>query len=387
MSHTLSFRQNIVLASIVILAMVMLGWGLLQVANKQGIGKPTTEFTLAFSEAHDIGPGTPVRIRGIEAGQVIAVEYPADDSEASKVLVRLRVDAKYAQRIYADSTAHLHSTGMLGSKVIAISPGTPKAGPLADGQIATTETPDLAHAVAKLSATAEKFGETADEAKLLVHEARAGNGTITKLLKDDSLFTELNGLLKDSRTMVKRADTAVDTVEKKTTDVDRFVQDGRDTLRSVKQGTDAVQKLPIIRGYVEDAAAILTRPECRREAVAYSAETIFEADSAILTDTGKHHLDEVIAWLKGIKNDKAEVVIATLHNPESKTQTPASAAELTKKQAETIVDYLKSNGAGKLGWFTRRKMTALGLAQGPSPLVEAKPLPASYVQIHLFTPQ
>jgi len=93
----------------------------------------------------------------------------------------------------------------------------------------------------------------------------------------------------------------------------------------------------------------------------------------------------VAAWLKDVKNDKAEVVIAARCDPEDKTQTASSAGELTKKQAEVAVEFLKGQGVHKLGWWTRRKMTPLGLGMHDSPIREK--LPASFVQVNLYLPQ
>ena len=65
----------------------------------------------------------------------------------------------------------------------------------------------------------------------------------------------------------------------------------------------------------------------------------------------------------------------------------AAAVELTRKQAEAVVEFLKSQKALKVGWFSTRKTTPLGLGPGPSPVVPATPLPPNSVQVLFFTPQ
>ncbi len=381
MSQSLS-RWKAVLLGLAVVGLVGFAvYSLTRAAGKQGLWAETAEVTVAFPEAHDLAPGTPVRIRGVDAGKIVAIDYPDHDGEGAAVVVRMQIDAKYSSRLYADASAQIHSTGLLGAKVISIQPGTPKSGPLPDGRLAAKETPDIAVAAAKI-------GDTADEAKLLLKEVRTGKGTISKLLNDDSLYTEVTGLAADSRKMVKRADTAAGSVEDKVADVDKFVKDGRATLQSVKQGTDAVQKLPIIRGYVTDSAAILVRPDARRELVTYSTADLFESDTAILTETGRGHLNQVAAWVKGQPNSKAEVVVAALCDPGNVGQTPASAAELTKKQCEAAVEYLKGQKAFKTGLVSSsRKVTPLGLGQGPSPVIEKERMPPSYLQVLVFTPQ
>ena len=138
---------------------------------------------------------------------------------------------------------------------------------------------------------------------------------------------------------------------------------------------------------------MLVRPTCRREAVNYNTVNLFEPGSAIMTDEGRTHLMYVVKWLKAVENDRAEVVVTALCDPNDRTQTSASAAELTRKQAESVIEFCKAHGAHRIGWGSRigvrsgRSMTPVGLGFGPSPVVEKDPLPPSYVQVLLFTPQ
>jgi hypothetical protein len=155
----------------------------------------------------------------------------------------------------------------------------------------------------------------------------------------------------------------------------------------VKQGTDAVTRLPLIRGYVEDATALLVRPAHRRERMTYNAGDLFQAKSAVPSEGGRDHLGAVANWLRGVKDSRADVVVVAFSDPADPDQTPASALEMTRKQSEAVVEFLKAQGVHKLGWTSRRKMTPLGMGMNPSPVVEKEPLPPSNVQVLLFTPQ
>lgn len=379
-SQSLSRWQAVLLGLVVLAAVGLTAVGLVRIGGKQGLWADTIEVTARFPDAHDLAPGTPVRVRGVDAGHVVAVEYPDDDGPTAAVTLRMTIDARFAHRLYADATAQVHATGLLGSKVISIQPGNPAAGPLPDGRLTAKPAPDLAQAAAKI-------GAAADEVTQLVHDARTGDGTLAKLLRDDKLYSEITGLAKDGRGMVKRAGDAVGVVEKKADDVDQFVKDGRETLRSVKQGTDAVQGLPIIRGYVTDAAKLLVRPDCRKQVWPYDANDLFEPGTAILTEPGREHLARLAVSLREVKDAKAELAVAALCDPAAKDQTAASAGELTRKQAEAVIEFLKSQKALRLSWFSSRKAAAVGLGQGPSPVVPDGPLTPSYVQVVLFFPQ
>lgn len=385
MSHTLTRFQAIVLGAVVAMALGLSGVGLARIAGNSGYWADTVELTAGFAEVHDVSPGTPVRIRGVNAGQVIAIEYPESDAPGAAVTVRMRINQQFAERIYADGTVRVQPTGLLGSKVVAITPGQPTSGPTS-GQLRAEESTDFAQAAAKLDKIADKLTIAVEETSGLVSDIRTGKGTLPKLIRDDDLYEDLKGLSKDTRTVLKRADGALGVVETEAGNVRNLVQDGRDTLRSVKQGTDAVQRMPIIRGYVEDQARLLTRPECRREAMSYNSRDLFEPESAILTDAGKQHLVTVSDWIKQ-SPDTVDIVVVSQCDPQSANRTAASADELTRKQSEVVVEYLKEQGAHKTGWFARRTMTPVGLGFGPSPIPVPTSVAPSYLRVLAFTPQ
>jgi hypothetical protein len=145
--------------------------------------------------------------------------------------------------------------------------------------------------------------------------------------------------------------------------------------------------MPIIRGYVEDANALLVRPAHSRSRMTYNARDLFQPGTAILTDTGRKHLNAVSTWLKGVDNDDADVVVVAFADPGDQSLTPGAASEVTRKQSEVVIEFLKEQGVHKLGWPTRRKMTSLGMGMNASPVVEKDPLPASNLQVLLFTPR
>jgi phospholipid/cholesterol/gamma-HCH transport system substrate-binding protein len=346
MSNDLSRRQTLLLGVVVLVSVALGTLALVTIASKQGLWKPTFELRAAFPEVHDITPGTPVRIRGVDAGQVLAIEYPDSDGPIG---VRFRVDAQFQSKLFADASAQIQPTGLLGAKVINISPGTPANGPLVGNTLAVAKSSDLA--------------------------------ALTQ--QGEELLKELRTLVADTRGTVKRVDGVV---ESEVANVRDLVKDGRSAIGSVRQNSEAVAKLPIVRNYVESPASLMVRPDLRRESINYSTADLFEPNSAILSEMGRSHLENLSTRLKNLTNAKTEVVIVAARDPMDSTQTATSAELLTKKQAEAVVEYLKTAKATKIGWWTHRKVNAIGLGTNPSPVVEPEKLPPSYLQVLLFTP-
>lgn len=386
MTESLSRGQSILLGLVVLLGLGAGVYGIVQVADRQGLFAEFVELEAGFPEAHDLGPGTVVRLRGVDAGQVTAVEYPDHDDPGAEVVVRMKLAARFADRIYADATAQVYGSSMVGPKVIAINPGTPSQGRLTGRRIPGLKSTNTDEAIGEIRKLAEGIGGTAEEVRrlahettALIHEVRQSNGTLMKLVKDDSL-------LRDLQSLVAQAQQAVGTLEKQSSGLGQFITDGRDTLRSIKQSTDAFSRLPIIRGYVEDAARLLVRPDARRDMWYFPTADLFEPGTANLHYDGQVRLNNLANIIKENKNPKSEVVVVAFVDPADKTQTAESARELSRKQAEKVVEHLKICEVHKLGTFARRKLTPLGLGMNPSPVIESQPLPPSVVQVMVFTP-
>lgn len=400
MSQSLSRAQAVVLGLVVVAALGLGGYGVARIADKQGLWADTVELTAGFPEAHDITPGTPVRIRGVDAGQVVAVEYPDGDGPGAEVTVRMRVRAQFAGRLYSDASAQAHNSGLLGSKVVSIRPGNPNKGALAGGRVRGVKPFDVEEAVAEVRDLAEEAKGTAAEVKGLAKDARAtvssakeliddvkkGDGTLAKLIRDDDLYEDARGTFADLRKLIARTDRAVGNFEGEVTHLHGFVSDGRDTLQSVRQGSDALKRMPVVRSYVEDAVATLVRPTMARERWTFQSKDLFEPGTATLTHEGQVHMNDMANILKANKASGSEVVVAAFFDANEKGPSPSVVLELTRKQADVVASHLKACGVHKMGWVARRKVTPIGMGTALSP-ADPEPNAPSHVQVLLFSPR
>lgn len=393
MTRNLSRSQSVKLG-LVVAACIALGvWGLIRVAGKAGWWSDGYEVTVIAADAQDVEPGTPVRVRGIEAGRVIGVDYAED-----QVYIRARLDGKFRDRLYADATASIQTKGMLGASVVDIKPGSANSGPLTEPVVHAKSTPDLAEVTKKLASVA-------DRADAVLKDVQDGKGTLPKLLKDDDLYKDLKAISTDTKKLVKNLDEtttalrgdaqktmqgvgdSVDAVRNELEGLKTFVRSGQEAVSAIKQDAEAIKSMPIVRSYVEDNVAILVRPDCEKDRVIYSPDDFFHPGTSLLTEGGKAKLNECAGWLNGQQQKKSEIVVASFADSKAKELTAASARTLTKKQAEVITEYLKDHGVHKMGYVTRRKVTPVGQGFDPSPVVEKDPLPAARVEVILFVPR
>ena len=194
--------------------------------------------------------------------------------------------------------------------------------------------------------------------------SRQPHGSLGKLLNDPQAYDSLVSLLRSSNDVADRS---------------------KDTLTSIQRDADALKKLPLIGGYIEDPTALLVRPKSERNRRVYAESELFEPGRAVLTARGKESLDGIVSWLEGLKHKGSDVVIVTYADP--KTSDPKTAPTITREQSEAAITYLKGNyKVHKLGWFSSRKVTPLGMGLQPPPASEKAPLPAGRVEVIVFVP-
>jgi phospholipid/cholesterol/gamma-HCH transport system substrate-binding protein len=367
------------LLGFVVLAGLGLGaWVLFRVGDRQRLWAETADLDARFASANGIEIGTQVRVRGIEAGQVVAIRMPAEDDPDGKIRVSLRLDKKYLPSLSADAKARLLSEGVLGGRVINIEPGKDKAHRLQNGdRIEVVEAQDMAEVMQQVGLTVKEFRES--------------NGTIMKLLKSDEAHTEAVKLIKDTQELVKQGQETFHQVQDAVHQTNDVIRRGDETLASIKKSADAVSALPVLRDYVPgDEKTLLYRPDADQDRRSFAIGNLFEPGRAILTDEGKMHLNNLAPWFKTFNQAKAaDVVVATYANYSAELA-PALAQALTQRQSEVVVKFLHETvKADKTGWFwySTRKVTPLGMGQPSAAGPERDSQSQSHTDIVVFVPR
>jgi phospholipid/cholesterol/gamma-HCH transport system substrate-binding protein len=255
MMRSLSRWQALLLGLAVAVGLGLGGTGLFAVGSRQWLWGDTFHVRVGFAQVRGVEVGTRVRVQGIEAGEVEAVEPPV--SPGGDVVLRLRLDGKVRHLVRADSKVQIVSEGMIGGKVLEVHPGSSAAEVVAENGVLT-------------SLPGRELTDVLGEVSSTLQVIRDGEGSLGKLVKDPEAYAALVTLLRQSQ----------------------------QTMVSLQQDADAVKKLPLLRGYVEDPHALLVRPDCEANRQTFAEADLFEPGRAVLTADGKGRLDALAPWLE-----------------------------------------------------------------------------------------
>jgi phospholipid/cholesterol/gamma-HCH transport system substrate-binding protein len=352
-SRALTRWQAVVLGLVVLLGLATGAYGLFQVGERQRLWNDHFTLTVGFSRLQGVGVGTPVRVRGLEAGTVASVELPEHDSADAPLTLRLSLDRRFQHLVFVDAIAIILNEGMIGAKVVEIDPGHRESGGVADGaRIAAGSAADLPGLL--------------KQAQEMLVAVREGQGTLGKLMTDDKAYAEVLNALEQTRKLMEKSQATAD---------------------SMRQDADAIKRLPIIRSYADNPAALLVRPTHERHRTTIAAAALFEPGKALLTDNGRAKLDELGPWFTNLKIKGSDVVVAAYTDVQTAANSLA-AQTLTQKQAEVICEYLKDHQKiQKVGMLTWRDVKPIGLGHD-APLTPPDPgAPNARIEINVFVPQ
>jgi phospholipid/cholesterol/gamma-HCH transport system substrate-binding protein len=339
-SRSLSYVQAVLLGVVVLAGLGLGSVGLFAVGGQYWPWNQTFHVRAGFAKINGVEVGTRVRVQGMDAGEVEVVHVPAQPG--GPVVLRLRLKGELRDLVRADASAQIVSVGMVGGKVVEIEPGTAAEVVAENAMIVTRPSAELTDVLAQVGGTLQALGD--------------GKGPVGEAVL---------GLLEQGK---------------------KAVVQGERTMASVERDAEAFKKVPFVGGYVEDPKEVLVRPNCERNRWVFAATDLFEPDRAVLTAQGRHQLDELAPKLAGFKQKGADLVVVSYAEPADPN--PDVALTLTRQRSEAVCNYLKDqHSIHKLGWFSSRKVTALGLGTRPSPVPEKDNPPAARVEVLVFVPQ
>ncbi|MBD3425734.1 MAG: MCE family protein [Candidatus Omnitrophica bacterium] len=136
-------------------------------------------FNVIFDYVNGITSNAPVRLAGVHVGDVEDISIYYDD-EAQKTRVKLNVWVKGQVRVERDAVARINTLGLLGEQYLELTPGKMNRF-LEEGDTLTGKNP-------------VNVGVQMERVSGLVKDISEGRGTLGKLLTEDTIYNDLEGV-------------------------------------------------------------------------------------------------------------------------------------------------------------------------------------------------
>jgi len=150
------------------------------------------EVNFIFNFANGVKIGAPVRFAGVDIGEIKEINFVTTGNDP-KPKVEIRASIRKGVKVPVDSEVWVNTLGLLGEKYIEIMPGEDYANVLLAKQRLVGIDPIP---MQEISVLAEKIAKHLDEGLTGIINKE---GTVGKLLYDDTIYKELEALITDVR--------------------------------------------------------------------------------------------------------------------------------------------------------------------------------------------
>lgn len=234
------------------------------VGKQKNLFGSTIHLKSHFSTVSGLKLGNNVRFSGINIGTVDAIEMISDTS----VMVELVIQKSAQPFIKTDAKVSISSDGLMGEKVLVISPGTYTFKSVKDNDILISkraiEIEDLMQSMKK---SMDNVGLISDNLAQFSYKVNNGNGALSKMISDEEFSSNLKSTLlnlenssNEFAKFTQSMNSGKGALSKLVTD-EKFGKTLDSTMMNLKTGTkgltetiDAAKSSILLKGYFKKKA-------------------------------------------------------------------------------------------------------------------------------------
>ncbi len=197
----------------VIVASVILAILIFLMTGEVGLFTKKIKLRSYFENAEGLRVGAPVRLEGVDIGNVVGIRVV--DRKLAPVEVLLKVSTRYKTQVRKDSQAVLATAGVLGETFVDISSKSAKGPPAENNDELPTQTrPDIQDMVRASQGTLQNIDVLIRRLDRIVSTIESGQGSVGKLINDPELYNRLNDTLSEMQNVVNQVSSGKGSIGK-----------------------------------------------------------------------------------------------------------------------------------------------------------------------------
>jgi phospholipid/cholesterol/gamma-HCH transport system substrate-binding protein len=221
--------------------------------NKEKLFSSTIEIKAYFNQIEGLKNGAPVRLSGYDVGSISSIALTSDTG--AMVEVRMRIDNNLKHFIRLDSQASVETEGLVGKKIVTITPGSPSVAEISEGGIIRSKSPvNIGRIIEQTEAVMSYMKDLTKNFSEIFTKVNKGEGSIGKLVNDDKLYNSAVSVTQSAYKILtiitKRLDEISNIIVSTTgslksilNDVDGAVKDVNKIIEKVNNGEGTIGAL------------------------------------------------------------------------------------------------------------------------------------------------
>jgi phospholipid/cholesterol/gamma-HCH transport system substrate-binding protein len=176
----------------IVVGLVLLVFGLFFIGKQKNLFVSVFPIKAVFNNVSGLKVGNNVRFGGIGVGTVDGIQLLNDTS----VQVNMNIKSEVRRFIKQDASASIGSDGLVGDRVVLISPGSMNREPVKDNEILVSRAPvETEQIMAGLKTSADNAAIITQQLAEIANKVNHGHGIIARLLGDTSMGNNLHATM------------------------------------------------------------------------------------------------------------------------------------------------------------------------------------------------
>lgn len=218
------------------------------VGKQKNLFGNTFHLKAQFKTVSGLKEGNNVRFSGINIGTVHGIELITDTS----VLVDLVIKKNVQQFIKTDAIASIGSDGLMGDKVLTISPGNGNCGMVSNNTLITSKSAvEMADIMNSLKTSVDNAGIITGQLAEVSYKINNGNGALSKLISDEGFSNSIKGTLTNLQASTDQFAIFTNNLNNGalSSKLDSTMSNLQSGTKGLSDNMDAVKNSFLLRGY------------------------------------------------------------------------------------------------------------------------------------------
>ncbi len=239
--------------------------------NKNIFGS-TFHLRSQFKTVSGLKVGNNVRFSGINIGTVSGISLITDTS----VMVHLLIKKDVQQFINRDAIAGIGSDGLMGDKVLTISPGTGTDSPVKNNdQILSRSTVEMEDVMSSVKISVDNAAIITGQLAQFSYKMNNGNGVLSKLISDEGFSKSFKSTL--SNLQASSGEFSKFTTKLNNGKLDSTMSNIQSATKGLSENMEAAKHNILLRGYFKKKK----KADAKKSAELKKQENIKKKDEAI----------------------------------------------------------------------------------------------------------
>ncbi|HOJ36871.1 MAG TPA: MlaD family protein [Ignavibacteriales bacterium] len=234
----------------VFLGTVLIVLSIFLIGSKEQLFQDTYFVKSYFDDVEGLKNGALVRLNGINIGSVKDITITNDEKGTVEVVMKLSKSIENFIRL--DSKCYIETEGLVGNKIVTITPGTSKFDKIKNGGvIKSAKKTSLNDIIDETRASIKNVNEFTYQLALVTKQINSGRGTLGKLLYDNSLYNSAVNVTQSADVTLSQLTGKLDVLTNTIVDLSK----GIDNV--IKGTNEAVDKVNLIIDNIQEGKGVL----------------------------------------------------------------------------------------------------------------------------------